>query len=81
MKFTVGFRKVNDDDIDFLLSLRKRSMTKHLQDAGIRLTNDEHLVRIKEFYYQSHIILVDRKPVGVFKLGIVTQKDMIFFTY
>jgi GNAT superfamily N-acetyltransferase len=76
MKFTVGFRKVNDDDIDFLLSLRKRSMTKHLLDAGIRMTNDEHLVRIKEFYYQSHIILVDRKPAGVLKLGVITQKNM-----
>ena len=76
MKFTVGFRKVNDDDIDFLLSLRKRSMTKHLLAAGIRMTNDDHLIRIKDFYYQSHIILVDRKPVGVLKLGVVTQKNL-----
>jgi GNAT superfamily N-acetyltransferase len=76
MKFTVGFRRVNDADIDFLLSLRKRSMTKHLLDAGIRMSNDEHLVRIKEFYYQSHIILVDRKPAGVLKLGVITQKNM-----
>lgn len=76
MKFTVGFRKALPDDIDFLLSLRKRSMTQHLLAAGIKMTNDQHMERIKEFYQQTHIILVDRKPVGLLKLGVVSLNDM-----
>ena len=50
MKFTVGFRKVKDDDIDFLLSLRRQTMTRHLLAAGIKMSNKQHLERIKEFF-------------------------------
>jgi GNAT superfamily N-acetyltransferase len=71
MKFTIGFRKVKHDDIDFLLKLRKKSMSAHLAQAKIKLTNEQHLERIKEHYYDSHIILRDRKPIGVLKMGVV----------
>jgi len=70
MSFTIGFRKVKHEDIDFLLELRKKSMTKHLAKAKIKQTNEQHLERIKEHYYQSHIILRDRKPIGVIKFGV-----------
>ncbi|MDP7591386.1 MAG: GNAT family N-acetyltransferase [Litorilituus sp.] len=70
MNFTIGFRKVKHEDIDFLLVLRKRSMTKHLAKAKITQTNEQHLTRIKEHYYQSHIILRDRKPIGVINFGV-----------
>lgn len=72
MRFTIGFRKVKHDDIDFLLKLRKKSMSGHLAKAKIKLTNEQHLERIKEHYYDSHIILRDRKPIGVLKMGIVS---------
>lgn len=71
MKFTIGFRAVKHEDLDFLLLLRKKSMTKHLTKAKIKLTNEQHLERVKEHYYDSHIILRNRKPIGVLKLGIV----------
>ena len=71
MRFTIGFRKVNNDDIDFLLILRKKSMSEHLVKAKIKLTNDQHLERIKEHYYDSHIISRDRKPIGVLKMGVI----------
>ena len=71
MKFTIGFRAVKHEDLDFLLLLRKKSMSKHLVDANIRLTPEQHLERVKEHYYDSHIILRNRKAIGVLKLGIV----------
>lgn len=71
MRFTIGFRKVKHEDIDFLLNLRKKSMSAHLAKAKIKLTNEQHLERIKEHYYDSHIILRDRKPIGVLKMGVV----------
>lgn len=74
MKFTIGFRNVKDEDIDFLLALRKSTMTSHLAIAKIKLTNQQHLERIKEHYYDSHIILRDRKPIGVIKFGVVALK-------
>jgi len=74
MKFTIGFRSVKHEDLDFLLALRKKSMSKHLAQAKIKLTNEQHLERIKENYYDSHIILRDRKPIGLLKFGIVALK-------
>jgi len=71
MRFTIGFRNVKHDDIDFLLSLRKKSMSAHLAKVKIKLTNEQHLKRIKEHYYDSHIILRDRKPIGVLKMGVI----------
>ncbi len=71
MRFTIGFRKVKDDDLDFLLRLRKKSMSAHLAKAKIKLTNEQHLERIKEHYYESHIILRDRKPIGLLKMGVI----------
>lgn len=72
MKFTIGFRKVTDDDVEFLLDLRRKSMIKHLADAGIRLTNEQHLERINEYFNETHLILRDRKPIGAIKLGVLT---------
>lgn len=63
------------EDIDFLLSLRKKTMSKHLADAKLKLSNEQHLERIKENYYNSHIILRDRKPIGLLKFGVVAIND------
>ncbi len=72
--FTIGFRKVTHEDLDFLLELRRKSMTKHLVAAGIKMTKEQHVERIKEAYYESQIILYDRKPIGVVKFGVVSLK-------
>lgn len=71
MKFTLGFRKVVDDDIDFLLKLRKLSMNEHLVNAKMTMNDQQHLERIKSHYYESQVILRDRKPIGTIQLGIV----------
>jgi ribosomal protein S18 acetylase RimI-like enzyme len=76
MKFTIGFRNVKHEDLGFLLKLRKLSMNKHLASAKIKLTNEQHLERIKEHYYESHIILRDRKPIGLIKFGVVSLNGM-----
>lgn len=70
MKFTIGFRKATSDDIVFLLDLRRKSMSLHLRKAGVFMTEQEHLERINEFFSDSHIILRDRKPIGLLKLGV-----------
>ena len=75
-KFTVGFRKVKHEDLDFLVKLRKKSMNKHLLAAGVKMSNEQHVERVKEAYYESHIILYDRKPIGVLKFGVVTNKNL-----
>ena len=73
MKITIGFRNVKKDDIDFLLILRKKSMNQHLKSAGLVMDRDEHLARVMEFFNDSHIILHNRKPIGLLKLGVMTK--------
>ena len=46
-------------------------MTQHLLAVGIRMNNAKHLEQIKEDFYGSHIVLVDRKPVGLVKMAVV----------
>ncbi|MEI6895242.1 MAG: GNAT family N-acetyltransferase [Colwellia sp.] len=75
MRFTVGFRKAKHDDIDFLLSLRRKTMTQHLLAADIRMNDEQHLGCIKEHFYDSHIILVDRKPIGLLTMGVLALND------
>ncbi|WP_281558555.1 GNAT family N-acetyltransferase [Thalassomonas sp. RHCl1] len=70
MKFTIGFRKATEQDIAFLLDLRRKTMSPHLRKAGIFMSEEQHLERIHEFFNDSHIILRDRKPIGLLKLGM-----------
>lgn len=71
MKATITFRLANQQDIAFLLLLRKRAMGQHLLDAGLDMTDEQHLVRINEFFEDSNIILCDGKAIGLLKLGVL----------
>ena len=75
MKFTIGFRKVKYDDVDFYSDCETINVSK-LVKAKIKLTNEQHLERIKDHYYDSHIILRDRKPIGVLKMGVVSVNSL-----
>jgi len=73
MNFTIGFRRANQQDIAFLIKLRKASMTKHLLQAGIVMSDEQHLARITEYFSDSHIILRDQEAIGLLKLGVLKQ--------
>ena len=73
MKISIGFRNAKKADVEFLLLLRKKSMNKHLKAAGIIMDNTGHLERVNEFFKDSHIILHNRKPIGLLKLGLMTK--------
>ncbi len=69
VKYTVSFRPANTLDIEFLLVLRKLSMTEHLANAGIHMTDEQHMSRVNEFFEDSNIIMLNKEPIGVLKLG------------
>ena len=50
MKYSISFRQAVKDDIAFLLQLRIRTMTEHLAAADINMTNQQHIVRIQEYF-------------------------------
>ncbi len=73
-KITIGFRQAQQEDIPFLLRLRKASMGEHLISAGLNLSEQQHLERINEHFNDSSIILLDKQPIGLIKLGLLTDK-------
>jgi ribosomal protein S18 acetylase RimI-like enzyme len=74
MKVTLGFRLAEKSDIKFLLNLRKSSMTEHLENAGIIMSDEEHLLRIKELFNDSHIIQRNGQAIGLLKLGVLADR-------
>lgn len=73
-KVTIGFRQAQQSDIAFLLQLRKMSMGEHLVAAGLNLSDRQHLERVNECFGDSSIILMNKQPIGLIKLGVLADK-------
>jgi ribosomal protein S18 acetylase RimI-like enzyme len=73
MKVTITFRNAQQGDVQFLLALRKRSMSEHLEKAGVSLSDEDHLARVHEFYEDSAIIMKDGEAIGLVKLGVMSN--------
>ena len=73
-KITIGFRQAEQNDIGFLLQLRKASMGEHLIAAGLNLSDQQHLERINECFLDSSIIMINKQPIGLIKLGVLSDK-------
>mgnify|MGYP000380332221 CR=1 FL=1 len=65
----VTFVTATADDVDFLLELRKLTMTEHLLAAGFSTSDEYHLARIHEHYNDSLIIFIDEQKAGLVKLS------------
>lgn len=74
LKVTIQFVRATQDDIPFLLDLRKSSMTSHLLNAGIVGDDQYHLERIHEFFEDSLIICLEDTQVGLLKLSKFSQR-------
>ncbi len=74
MSVILSYRKATLADLPFLLQLRKITMVKHLEKAGVHSTEEQHLERVKEFFYDSQIILLNNKPIGLLKLALFTER-------
>jgi len=73
MQLLIGFRRVVRTDIDFLLMLRKSTMTEHLNNAGFNYSEQDHLNRVKEFFNDSSIITNHKENIGLIKLGLFSD--------
>ena len=74
MKLSVGFRRASSTDVDFLLLLRKSTMTEHLNKAGFHFSEQDHIARIHEFFNDSFIITINKESIGLIKLGLLDDR-------
>ncbi len=66
-KMKIELVKAKETDKDFLLHLRKLTMVKHLEKAGIHLSDEEHVARAHDFFEATHILLKSSQRIGVLK--------------
>jgi len=61
------FIKAAYSDRDYLLSLRKLTMVEHLENAGLFLTDQQHVLRLDDQYDCSHLIVINEVQIGTLK--------------
>lgn len=66
---SLALQPATEDDLPFLLTLRKTTMQEHLQRAGAPLDDDHHLARIRYRFEGARIVWLDGRPAGLFKHG------------
>lgn len=66
MKLT--YQKATEEDIEFLLWLRKQTMTEHLVNAGNEINEEKFLDRINYYFDDAKIILLKDQKIGLLKL-------------
>jgi N-acetylglutamate synthase-like GNAT family acetyltransferase len=67
-KTKLTFRKGTEEDMEFLLWLRKQTMTEHLLHAGKEVNEENLLDRIKHHFEHAKIILQKDQKIGLLKL-------------
>lgn len=58
-------RPSRDKDLKFLMSLRSETITKYLENEGLRADNVAHALRIHHRFESANIVEVGGTPVGL----------------
>jgi ribosomal protein S18 acetylase RimI-like enzyme len=67
-KNKLTYQKVTEEDNEFLLWLRKQTMTEHLLHAGKEVNEENLLDRINYHFENAKIILPEDQKIGLLKL-------------
>ncbi|AZY48997.1 GNAT family N-acetyltransferase [Bordetella avium] len=63
-------RTAGEDDVPFLLDLRRRTMEPHLVQDHVPFDDDIHMQRIRYHWEDARIVLIDQQPAGLFKVHL-----------
>ena len=69
-----SLRKANQDDVKFLLKLRRMTMDSYLANHGLDISDAEHLSRIQYKFEAARIVQVDTQNMGLFKAKYLPEK-------
>ena len=69
---TIKYKKATEQDLEFLLWLRKETMVEHLIKAGMEVNEENLLSRIKHQFENAKIILLNDQKIGLLK---ITKQD------
>lgn len=75
MNTEIHYRKASENDIDFLLDLRAKTMNEHYANSSLPTDKASALQRVLYQFEKAHIILLHDEPVGLLKID--KSKDPI----
>lgn len=73
---TFELKSATKDDIDFLVNLRKQTMSEHLDFAGWFMDDSGHLERVLINFEDCYVIEIDQEVIGMVKY--LNHTDKIF---
>ncbi|MBP2617955.1 GNAT family N-acetyltransferase [Chryseobacterium jejuense] len=68
MKTPLTYQKATENDIDYLLDLRIKTMVPHYAASNLPTDRETTLNRILDQFDKAHIIFMDNLPIGLLKL-------------
>lgn len=66
----LSFRKALASDMDYLLWLRKETMNIHLTNAGVKVSESNHLKGLLYQFDDAQIILLNKQKIGLLKISV-----------
>lgn len=63
------YRKALESDIDFLLDLRKKTMTEHYASSNLSTDEKSTLQRVLYEFEKANIIILNNNPIGLLKIN------------
>lgn len=68
MNTEIHYRKASENDIDFLLDLRTKTMNEHYANSSLPTDRASTLQRVLYQFEKANIILFKNEPVGLLKI-------------
>ncbi len=71
------YKKADETDIDFLLSLRMKTMNPHYAESGLPTDREATLQRVLYRFDKAHLIFLHDRPVGLLKIDRMEKKTEV----
>ncbi len=68
MKPPITRRSATEEDIPFLLDLRRKTMNPHLAASGASTSESDHMQRLMGAFECAEVLLLDGQPIGLLKV-------------
>lgn len=68
MNLDLCYKQADENDIDFLLNLRMKTMNPHYETSGLSTDRETTMQRVLYKFEKANIILLDNQPIGLLKL-------------
>ncbi|REC63022.1 N-acetyltransferase [Chryseobacterium pennae] len=68
MKTPLTYQKATENDIDYLLDLRTKTMVPHYAESNLPTDRETTLNRILDQFDKANIIFLDHQPIGLLKI-------------